>query len=278
MNILSRAGDFPANPTEKAGYRLDFHDDFSGAELDQSKWLPLYLPQWSTLERSRPNYRLRDQSLILEISADQPPWCPEFDGQTRCSSLQTGLFAGEVGSPFGQHRFNPACVVREPQATQRTYTPQYGYFELRAKGRYGANNVVSLWMIGFEDRPERSAEIAVMEIKGSSIRDDGLTLGYGVHPWSDPAIRDEFFEDFVPISSAEYHIYAVEWTPTHIDVYLDNRKLRTINQSPDYPMQFMLGIYEIELKQPGQAAPTPAIYPKEFIIDYVRAYQPIGGY
>jgi hypothetical protein len=67
-----------------------------------------------------------------------------------------------------------------------------------------------------------------MEIKGKSIRSDGLNLGYGVHPWSDPAINDEFFEDFVPIRSMDYHMYAVEWTPPHIDFDLDDRKLRTM--------------------------------------------------
>jgi len=278
MQLPFASGDVPANPLDKPGYRLDFHDDFAGPSLDQTRWLPLYLPQWSSLERSRPNYRLQNQSLILEITADQQPWCPEFDGQTRCSSLQTGLFAGPLGSPHGQHRFNPACLVRETQPTLRTYTPQYGFFELRAKGRFGPNNVVSLWMIGFEDRPEHSSEIAVMEIKGQNLGSDGFKLGYGVHPWADPTIRDEFFEDFVPISSSDYHIYGVEWTPALIDFYLDNQKLRTIRQSPTYPMQFMLGIYEIAHQDGHSGAQSVQPYPKEFIIDYVRAYQPLAGY
>ena len=59
----------PPNPLEKPGYRLDFHDDFSIPTLDQTRWLPLYLPQWSSLERSRPNYRLDNQTLILAITA-----------------------------------------------------------------------------------------------------------------------------------------------------------------------------------------------------------------
>jgi hypothetical protein len=36
-------------------------------------------------------------------------------------------------------------------------------------------------------------------------------------------------------------------------------------------MQFMLGIYEF-------AGPPAGAYPKEFVIDYFRAYQPEGGY
>ena len=71
--------------------------------------------------------------LRLVVSAPPPPWCPEFDGQTRVSSLQTGVFAGPVGSSVGQSRFTPGLVVRQAQDNARPYTPQYGLFELRAK-------------------------------------------------------------------------------------------------------------------------------------------------
>ncbi|ABX06634.1 MAG TPA: glycoside hydrolase [Herpetosiphon sp.] len=263
----------PANPLEKPGYRLDFQDEFATEQLDQAKWLPYYLPQWSSRERSTPRYHLANQRLILEIQADQAPWCPEFDAQTRCSSLQTGVFSGALGSPDGQHRFNQACVVRELQDSIRTYTPQYGYFEMRAKATIGPNNVVALWMIGFEDQPEYSGELAIMEIKGWNIGATGLKLGYGVHPWGDSQLTDEFFEDEVAIKVSDYHIYAAEWTPSQIDIYLDNRKLRTIQQSPNYPMQFMLGMYDLPLRQP-----TTAQYPQQFEIDYVRGYQPLHGY
>ena len=100
-----------------------------------------------------------------------------------------------------------------------------------------------------------------------------------MHPWYDPNIVDEFYEEFFNIDATHYHIYAAEWTPTHIDFYLDNQKIRTVNQSPTYEMQFMLSMYE----RPDQANETDprdrrASYPKEFVIDYFRAYQPIKGW
>lgn len=42
-------------------------------------------------------------------------------------------------------------------------------------------------------------------------------------------------------------------------------------------MQFTLGIYE----RPQETVPAPpggSGYPKRFVIDYFRAYRPIGGY
>lgn len=279
MSETRSAGDVLANPVEKPGYRLDFQDEFDGSDLDTTKWLPCHLPQWSSRTQAAPTYRLGNSALILQISAEQQPWCPEFDGPNRCSSLQTGVFAGPLGSRIGQHRFNPSCVVREEQEPVQTYTPHYGYFELRAKAVSSAMNHVALWMIGYEDAPEKSGEIAIMEIMGKAITAQAARVGYGVHPWGDPGLRDEFYEELLPMDATGYHLYAAEWTPTHIDFYVDNQKLRTITQSPAYPMQFMLGIYERPEQRDGVVVRDPSwCYPKEFMIDYFRAYQPVGGY
>ena len=136
---------------------LEFEDDFDAATLDHRRWIAHYLPQWSTRAQSAARYSIGDSCLRLRIDADQEPWCPELDGDVRVSSLQTGVFAGPAGSSVGQHRFNPEAVVREAQENVRLYTPQYGYFELRAKALDNPRNMVALWMIGYEDQPERSA-------------------------------------------------------------------------------------------------------------------------
>ena len=60
------------------------------------------------------------------------------------SSLQTGLFAGPVGSTIGQHRFHPDAVVREAQENRRLYTPRYGGIELRARATDDPRSMVAL--------------------------------------------------------------------------------------------------------------------------------------
>ena len=263
----------PPNPLEKQGYRLEFHDEFDGPELDEAKWQPWYLPQWSSRARSKARYRFADGALRLRIDADQPPWCPEFDGAVKCSSLQTGLFAGPVGSRIGQHRFSDRVIVREAQPTVRTYVPRYGYFELRAKARLGVGHLAALWTIGFEDdNPDDSGEITIMEIFGRNVTAAGTRLGHGIKRINDPRLTQDFHEDLLPFDPADYHLYAAEWTPEGVDFYLDNRKLRTIGQSPAYPMQFMLNVYV--LPETGAAV---AFLPA-FTIDYFRAYRPVGGY
>ena len=130
--------------------------------------------------------------LRLRIDADQPPWSPEWNGPLRVSSLQTGLFAGPVGSTTGQHRFRPDLVVREAQPSVALYTPRYGLFELRARAIADPVNMVALWMIGYEDDPRRSAEICICEVFGRDVGPTSARIGMGVHPFGDPLIRDDF--------------------------------------------------------------------------------------
>jgi hypothetical protein len=260
------------DPVSKAGYELVFEDTFDGDTLDLSHWLPYYLPQWSSRQAAAARYRLGDGVLQLLIEADQPPWCPEFDGTTRVSSLQTGVFAGPVGSPVGQHRFNPGLVVAQAQPAARLYTPQYGLFELRAKATDDPRCMVALWMIGYEDHPDRSAEICICEIFGRNVTADQVGVGMGVHPFGDPGIRDEFSVEKLAIDAGEFHHYAAEWTPEQVAFFVDHRLVKTVAQSPGYPMQFMLGIYEFP--DDGQATQPARPYPKQFIVDYVRGWRP----
>ena len=260
------------DPVTKAGYELEFEDTFDGPTLDPARWLPYHLPQWSSREQAAARYRLGDGLLRLVIEADQPPWCPEFDGQTRVSSLQTAVFAGPVGGTVGQHRFKPEVVVRQAQDNLRLYTPTYGLFELRARAVDDPRCMVALWMIGYEDAPERSAEICVCEIFGRNVSTDRAGVGMGVHPFGDPRIRDEFSVEDLAIDAREFHTYAAKWTPEHVAFFVDHRPVKLVAQSPDYPMQLMLGIYEFP---DGDEAGQPARpYPKQFVIDYIRGYRP----
>jgi len=268
--------DCPPNPSEKPGYSLEFREDFQDTTLDLTRWLPFYLPHWSSRSRSAARYSLPGGCLRLQIEADQQPWSPEYDGGIRVSSLQTGCFSGPVGSPVGQHHFRPGLLVKEEQPPSQLYTPRYGYFETRLKAVPLPGYLVTLWMIGFEDRPEHSAEICICEIFGHEMAGGSARIGYGLHPFGDPHIQDAFYRDSFPINAASYHIYAVEWTPARVDFYIDNVKTRTIGQSPDYPMQFMLGLYEIP-DYLIRTAEKPA-WPVTAEVDYVRGYRRSDGY
>ncbi len=181
------------------------------------------------------------------------------------------MFAGPVGSTIGQQRFNPDAVVREAQQNVRLYTPQYGLIELRAKAIDDPRNMIALWMIGYEDEPQRSAEICVCEIFGRDVGPDHAAIGMGVRPFADPEIVDGFSTETVAIDVREFHVYAAEWTPEHVVFTIDGEVIKTVEQSPSYPMQLMLGIYEFPPETASE--PNAGVYPKEFTVDYVRGYR-----
>ena len=143
----------PHDRLDRRGYVLEIEDTFQAPTLNERLWIPHYLPQWSSREASAARYEVGGGLLRLMIEADQEPWNPEFDGELRVSSLQTGAFAGPVGSSVGQHRFRPDLVVREAQEMAALYTPQHGLFELRARALDDPSVMVALWMIGYEDEP-----------------------------------------------------------------------------------------------------------------------------
>jgi hypothetical protein len=250
-------------------YELEFDETFASDELDRSRWLPHYLPHWSSRERSAARYRLGDGVLRLLIEEDQEPWSPELDGELRVSSLQTGVFAGALGSTVGQHRFHAEAVVREEQENLRLYTPQYGRIEIRARATDDPRSMVALWLIGYGDTPERSGEICVCEIFGRDVGADAALVGVGVHPFGDPKLVDDFEQVRVSVDARLFHVYAAEWTPESVTFFVDGEAVKHVGQSPDYPLQLMLDIYEF----PAEAGEPPGTYPKEFVVDYVRGYR-----
>lgn len=259
---------------DRTDYRLEFEDDFDSPTLDRNRWLPYYLPQWSSRAASAPRYDIGDGVLRLRIDRDQQPWCPEWDDDVRVSSLQTGLFAGPVGSRIGQHQFAPGLVVREAQDPAALYTPQYGLIECRARASADPATMVALWLIGYEDRPERSAEILVFEIFGRDVSPENVDVGMGVHPFGDPLIVDDFEQVTLRLDAREFHDYAVEWTPERVRFFVDEQQVREVAQSPAYPMQLMLNVYELA-DGPEPASPADH-YPKEFLVDWVRGWRRTG--
>ncbi len=164
-------------------------------------------------------------------------------------------------------------MVREAQENVRLYTPRYGRIELRAKATDGPRSMACLWMIGYEDEPDRSAEICICEIFGRDVAAESAKVGMGVHSFGDPRIVDDWAAETLPIDAREFHVYAVEWTPEVVAFYVDGELVKTVGQSPSYPMQLMLGLYEFPDEDGTRGGP----YPKEFVVDYVRGFRRIPG-
>lgn len=248
--------------------RLLFIDDFDEACLDLSNWFPYYLPHWSSRARTQASYRIQDGYLRLFIGQDQQPWFPEFDGDVRVSNLQTGHWSGPIGSARGQHRFRSGLTVRDVLPERRLFLPHYCRLEMRARTKLNPWNLAALWLIGFEDEPERSGEITVFEVFGHNVDAEGVKIGRGVKRLNDPTLTTALDEGKLPIDPGDWHVYAMDWNSDGISFFVDGAVVSTTAQSPDYPMQLMLNLYDL----PGdhdRSAATDAW----FDVDYVRAWE-----
>ena len=253
-----------------------FFDDFDGPDLDTGVWVPHYLPQWSSRAESAATYTVDGSELRLTIPPEQGLWCrDEHKPALRVSGIQSGVFSGDVGSTVGQQPFRDGLVVCEAQRAHWGWTPEYGLLEVRARLDLSPRSMASVWMIGLEQEPTRSAEICIFEVFGDALETDGedpaAAVGRGLHPFRDPAITDEFDAPRMAIDVAEFHVYAADWRPGRVDFLIDGQHVKTVEQAPDYPMQMMVAVFDF----PGKAASSPQPnHVPELAVDYVRVSPP----
>jgi hypothetical protein len=245
-----------------------FADEFDGTDLDRSVWLPHYLPAWSSRAATAATYDVRDSCLHLSIPAGQRLWCGDDHAPPmRVSGIQSGSFSGPVGTTVGQQPYRPGLTVREEQSPFWGWTPDVGYIELRARGVVTARSMVAFWMVGLEDRPERSAEICVAEVFGREARPGSTAVGMGLHAFRDPDVTEDWEAVRLPLDVGDFHLYAVDRTPEKADLLVDGEVVRSCPRPPAYPMQLMLAVFDF----PDDGSDDDAV--PELVVDHLRGYR-----
>jgi glycosyl hydrolase family 16 len=237
-----------ANQHLVSGYgRADVDDDFT-LGLDQTVWTPAYLPAWSSRAAARADWMTGPHGLTLRIPPDHPIWCEaDHRPRLRVSAVQSANWSGPLGSTRGQQPFTEGQVVREEQRPAWGVTPRYGHVSVTCRADLMPGAMFSAWLIGLEDRPERCGEICLVEVFGSTIGhgpDVTAEVGRGVHRFRDPSLTEDFAAPTTTVDVSVAHTYAVDWTPDRVDFLLDGAVVHTSRQSPDYPMQLMIAIFD----------------------------------
>lgn len=239
--------------------RTELDERFAGDTLDPDVWFPYHLPHWSSRAQSAATYSVRDGELNLSIPPDQPLWCAGLhDEPIRISCIQSA-------SLNGQQPFRPGLSIQEEQPEFWGYTPHYGRIEVRMRGIITPRSMFAFYLSGIEDQPDHGGEICVAEIFGDAVRPGEADVGIGVKKLRDPKLAQEFSADPLPIDVSEFHTYGVDWRPDGLAFSVDGEVVRRSDQSPDYPMQLMIGVFDF----PGQAAPDDTAVP-EMVVSQVR--------
>ncbi len=248
--------------------RRELDETFASPSLDPDVWFPYYLPHWSSRAQSAATYSIRANELHLSIPVDQPLWCPDtHDIPLRVSCIQTGSYAGPLGSTIGQQPFRDGLRVEEEQPEKWGYTPCYGEVEVRMRGDISPRSMFAFWMSGIENEPERSGEICVAEVFGDAVGEGHADVGMGLHAFRDPSLVEEFAVAPLRIDVAEFHTYGIDWRPGSVSFSVDGDLVRRLDQAPDYPMQLMIGVFDFPSKAVTEEIKVPI---PQLIVSHVR--------
>jgi beta-glucanase (GH16 family) len=157
----------------------------------------------------------------------------------------------------------------------------YGRVEVRAKLPTGNGAWPAIWMLGTNRTKvgwPACGEIDIMENVGF----DPLAIHGSVHTAAYNHTIGTQKTAVVTVANPweDFHVYAMEWYPDRIDIFVDGQKYFTFRNegigSSTWPFdkpQYLLINLAIGGSWGGQKAINDALFPHRYLIDYVRVYQ-----
>lgn len=244
----------PTAEWDRAGWKLAWHDEFDGTELDLKNWtFDLGGGGWGNQEleayTNRPeNVRVEEGMLVIEARHEE-----ELVGGREYSSARI--------------------------KTQGLHAWQYGRVEARIKLPYGQGIWPAFWMLGddiYKKGWPNGGEIDILEFIGkepdkiyATVHGPGYFGGSGIGSsltTSAESLRNDF------------HVYAIEWEAKEIRWYFDDQLYFTVTTEDvpgewvfDHPFFVILNL-AVGGRWPGYPDET-TVFPQFLYVDYVRVYQ-----
>ena len=250
-------------PVHATAWELTWSDEFEIPGLpDPSKWsyeqgyLRNHEAQFYTHDRLE-NARVENGLLILEARKEPfviPPGTSSAPGRQFADYTSASLH------------------------TRGKFALTYGRVEMRAKLPHGKGVWPAFWMLGV-DIPQvgwpACGEIDAMELVGKEPDEIHGT----VHWQGDGRHQAQGGQLHVDRTGAEFHVYAVEWTPEHINFSVDDRVYNRVQvaragagvDNPFHKPQYLLLNFALGGEWGGEI--DDRILPQRYFVDYVRVYR-----
>ncbi len=262
----------PSTPDE---WTLVWHDEFDGSgPLDTSVWKSEHgfvrneEYQWYQASNA---YR-RDGVLVLEGRLDSIP-NPRY---------QAGSSDWRRNRPYA--RYSSASIN-----TRGTFSFQYGRVEVRARIPAVMGSWPAIWTLGEQGEWPSNGEIDIMEyyhIGGNPHILANAAWGndrrYSA-VWNSQKVPYTHFTEKDPYWNEKFHVWTMDWTDSHIRLYLDGELLnevdltKTVNGSignhtnPFHAPHYILLNLAIGGINGGE--PVADAFPMLYEIDYVRVWK-----
>src|SRR5229473_1658733 len=251
----------PPPPPPSTGYTLVWSDEFNGADgttPDSSKWA------YDTGGNGWGNNELECYTNLTQNAQVQ-------GGNLVITAMHQPSYACSGGT---MRDYTSARLK-----TQGLFSQAYGRFEARIKIPAGQGVWPAFWMLGNNISSigwPKCGEIDIMENIGREPATVHGTLhgpGYsGANGVGGPyTLASGAFSD-------NFHVFAIEWFPDHIDWYVDTTLYLSKKQTDlpgawvfDHPFFIILNL-AVGGYWPGYPDQT-TVFPQYMLVDYVRVYQ-----
>ncbi|MEM8681992.1 MAG: family 16 glycosylhydrolase [Pseudomonadota bacterium] len=254
-----------------SAWQLAWADEFDGDRLDESKWSFNVWPARKVNDEDQAytsrekNLRLENGQLIIEAHRE------DYEGARYTSAR---IHSGGKGDFL------------------------YGRFEIRAKLPQGKGTWPAAWMLPSDpfryatrcsageewqgsatcDAWPNSGEIDILEHVGYQMGHVHGTVHNEAYYWLKWEQRKGRI--LVPGVHEDFHVYAAEWTPERIDMYVDDTLYFSyLNENDgwrswpyDHPFNLILNVAVGGMWGRAGGGIDDSVFPQRLLVDYVRVY------
>ncbi len=255
-------------------WKLVWHDEFDGTELDRSKW-GFRLNFWG-----KPFDAYTDQGVVLDGQSHVELHRTERDGKYVSPQLQTGSNSFDIpksgsDNPWQQDEIWPLGVLEPPKFVHR-----FGYYECRCKFQ---KDPATMWSAFWTQSPTIGARFEPQwcgvesDIMEHFVPEEATTGnifgGYGIQYSKEGRV-------VYPIDDCEWHYFGMHWQPDKYVFYYNGREVSRCTENISQVPQFILLTTEVQGYRGGKAwegKKMPYIIENgftddAFIADFVRVF------
>ena len=264
-------------------WRLVWHDEFDGAEIDKTKWMcreSFWGQDFPAFAHAFEGVEMTGETVKLHLLRKGDDFCSPH--------LQTGSLTYDI--PKDSSGFWPFGTYRKP-----LFMKCYGYFEIRCRLPKNSGWHAAFWLqapgVGATPDPAVSGvETDIMETY--RLVSDGIVVGG--NGWNGYGKNSCWFDHFAwkhEETADGWHNYGCDWTPEGYTFYCDGKKVGEQNYPVSHVEQFLLvstepGGYRKAGSDGGLSAgrrtwgkPDERLFkaqlPDFFEVDYVRVYDAV---
>lgn len=275
MQTYTLEGHEPSFLPEGKQWKLVWHDEFDGTELDRSKW-DFRLNFWG-----RRFAAYTDEGIVLDGKSHLEIHLVEHDGQFCSAQLQTGANSFDAPSkmgknPWGQTSIWPLAEIKKP-----TFMHRYGYYEVLCKLQKKPGWWSAFWLqspsIGTAYNPEYcGVECDIMECFGLPEATSGNIFGgYGSQYKEAGRVRYNLETD-----PEGWHRFGVDWSKDGYVFYCDGKETSRTSAPVSRVEQFILLTTECQGYRHGNMDTPSDKLKKEnlpdcFTVDHVRVFDQV---